>query len=121
MKFNSSLLLTLLSVTSLSVVTSFTASNKSVTRIPMTTTSSSKTITTSSNSELYMNKKRSGGKKKKKGGGGSKGFAGALRELQKSSFQYAGSIVPAEITPQRVVMDESIMKPDYAIDGRVSD
>jgi len=46
-----------------------------------------------------------------------KGFAGALRELQRNSFPYAGTIQPGVQSPQKIVVDESIMKPDYAIDG----
>ena len=49
-----------------------------------------------------------------------KGFAGALRDLQMNAFPYAGTIIPGVQSPQKVVLDESIMKPDYALDGRVS-
>mmetsp|Transcript_9050 Transcript_9050/g.13105 ORF Transcript_9050/g.13105 Transcript_9050/m.13105 type:complete len:191 (+) Transcript_9050:172-744(+) len=40
-----------------------------------------------------------------------------LSELQVVSFRYAGDIQPGKQTPQRVVLDESILKPDYAEDG----
>mmetsp|Transcript_1880 Transcript_1880/g.2522 ORF Transcript_1880/g.2522 Transcript_1880/m.2522 type:complete len:435 (-) Transcript_1880:191-1495(-) len=70
-----------------------------------------KTSTTGSTTELNMNKKKS--KKKSKP---SKGFAGALRELQKNAFNYAGSVRPGSQSPQKIVIDESIMKPDYALD-----
>ena len=49
-----------------------------------------------------------------------KGFAGALRELQQNSFPYAGTIRPGRQSPQKIVIDDSIMKPDYAQDGIVS-
>lgn len=48
------------------------------------------------------------------------GFAGALRDLRNNSFPYAGSIRPGVQSPQKIVIDESIMKPDYAIDTIVS-
>jgi len=58
--------------------------------------------------KLYMNKK-----KKKKGGG--KGFGGfSLRDL---TFKYAGGVRPGTQTPQRIVADKAIAKPDYALDG----
>lgn len=50
----------------------------------------------------------------------SKGFASALRELRENSFPYAGTIRPGKQSPQKIVLDESIMKPDYAEDGIVS-
>lgn len=48
-----------------------------------------------------------------------KGFAGALRDLQLASFPYAGSITPGQKSPQKVVVEEGIMIPDYAQDGMV--
>jgi Xaa-Pro aminopeptidase len=45
-----------------------------------------------------------------------RGFA-ALRNL---SFQYAGSVRPGKQSPQRVVLDESIVKPDYWKTGKPS-
>lgn len=92
--------------------------NKNVARIPMSTSSSSKTTTSASSSELYMNNKKRSSKKKQ---GGSKGFGGALRSLQKNAFAYAGTVTPGNQSPQRVVVDESIMKPDYTLDGIVSE
>ena len=65
-----------------------------------------------------MNKKRSSNKKKN-GASTSKGFGGALRELQANSFPYAGTIRPGNQSPQRIVIQEAIMKPDYAEDGKV--
>lgn len=62
--------------------------------------------------------KKSG--KKKISASSSKGFGAALRDLQKSSFQYAGTIRPGKQSPQKIVLDASIMKPDYADDGIVS-
>lgn len=68
---------------------------------------------------LFMNKKKKK-TKKKSSGGGAKGFASALRDLRESTFQYAGSIQPGVQSPQKVVTDPNIMKPDYAVDGFVS-
>lgn len=62
--------------------------------------------------------KKSG--KKKVSATSSKGFGSALRDLQKNSFQYAGAIRPGKQSPQKVVVDASIIKPDYADDGIVS-
>jgi len=69
-------------------------------------------------SRLFM------GKGKKKGSGGGKGFGGggmspaaALKELQKDSFPYAGAIRPGQQSPQRTVLDNAIVKPDYAETG----
>mmetsp|Transcript_37700 Transcript_37700/g.82610 ORF Transcript_37700/g.82610 Transcript_37700/m.82610 type:complete len:447 (+) Transcript_37700:137-1477(+) len=79
---------------------------------------------------LYMNKKKkkknAGGSSKKKaapGSGGGKGFGGAATVLSSvlpksmTSFQYAGSVLPGVQSPQRVVTDPKIMKPDYSDDG----
>lgn len=74
---------------------------------------------------LHMNKKKKG---KSKGGGGKakssggKGFGAtpavaALNNLVNPTFQYAGTVVPGVQSPQRVVTDPAIMKPDYADDG----
>jgi methionyl aminopeptidase len=60
-----------------------------------------------------MNKKKA--KKNVKSTG--QGFASALKSFQTKSFPYAGSIRPGEQSPQRVVVDENIVFPDYAIDG----
>jgi len=71
--------------------------------------------------ELFMDK--AGGRKssaKKRAGATSKGFAGALKNLQVESFKYAGSIKPGKQSPQKIVVDENIMLPDYAKDGLVS-
>jgi len=46
-----------------------------------------------------------------------KGFAGALRDLQLSTFQYTGSVKAGKQSPQRAVDDRNIMLPDYAKDG----
>jgi methionyl aminopeptidase len=81
------------------------------------TVPTSTSFSSSTPSELYMNRKRSSSKKKKSGGG-SKGFGAALRNLQANSFQYAGTILPGNQSPQKVVIDEAIMKPDYVIDGK---
>jgi len=63
-------------------------------------------------------KKRSVTKSKDKPQG--KGFGAALRDLRNNSFPYAGSIRPGTQSPQKIVIDESIMKPDYALDTIVS-
>jgi len=47
-----------------------------------------------------------------------KGFAGALRDLQMNTFPYTGTVKPGTQTPQRVVDDPGIMRPNYANDGR---
>ena len=76
-----------------------------------------------SSSRLCMNKKGNKNKSKKKSGksasssGG--GFGGALNRLKLDKFNYAGDIQPGVQTPQKVVVDEAIMKPDYAMDGTV--
>ena len=80
---------------------------------------------------LHMNKKKKGkskgggggGKGKSSGGGASgKGFGAApavaaLQNLVSPAFQYAGTVLPGVQSPQRVVTDPEIMKPDYADDG----
>ena len=48
-----------------------------------------------------------------------KGFAGALRELQLTTFPYAGSIRPGTQSPQKKVTVEGMIKPDYSDDGVV--
>ncbi|CAJ1918862.1 unnamed protein product [Cylindrotheca closterium] len=63
--------------------------------------------------ELYMNKKST----KKKGKSSGQGFGGAMGMTTKSSFPYAGSIVPGVISEQRIVVDEKIVSPSYARDG----
>lgn len=68
--------------------------------------------------ELYMNrKKKITNTKKKKSKTGSQGFARAVRDLQSSSFKYAGSVKPGIQSKQKVVIDDSIQLPDYALDG----
>lgn len=71
-------------------------------------------------SRLGMNKKGNKSKKQKKSSSssssGGSGF-GALNRLRVDKFNYAGDIRPGVQTPQKVVIDETIMKPDYAIDG----
>jgi hypothetical protein len=48
-----------------------------------------------------------------------KGFAGALRDLQLTTFQYAGGIRPGTQSPQKKVNINTIVKPDYSEDGLV--
>jgi hypothetical protein len=73
-------------------------------------------------SALYMHNKKKPSKKANSGGGsGGKGFASTSVSTVISitdSFPYAGSVRPGQQSPQRVVMDEKITLPDYAIDGR---
>lgn len=77
---------------------------------------------------LHMNKKKKGkskgggGKGKSSGGASGKGFGAApavaaLQNLVNPTFQYAGTVVPGVQSPQRVVTEPNIMKPDYADDG----
>jgi hypothetical protein len=72
----------------------------------------------SSTTLLHMNNKKKA-PKKKDAAPASKGFAGALKEFQRNAFPYAGSIRPGNQSPQRVVVEEGIVKPDYANDGVV--
>lgn len=73
---------------------------------------------------LQMNKKKSGAKKKSarsRTSSSSKGFAGALRDLQQNTFPYSGSIRPGKQSPKRIVPnDTGITFPDYALDSIVS-
>jgi hypothetical protein len=55
---------------------------------------------------LFMNEKKKTPKKRSGGG-----FGGALRNL-------SGSVRPGKQSPQRVVLDESIVKPDYWKTGK---
>ena len=66
-----------------------------------------------------MNKKN---KKKRKpvSSSGTKGFASSLRAMQMNAFKYAGSVTPGVQSPQKIVIDETIMRPDYADDATVS-
>lgn len=73
---------------------------------------------TKSTTKLYMNKKKGKGGKKKAARGTPKGFAGALRDLQMNTFQYAGGVKAGKQSPQKTVSDSAvIMKPDYSEDG----
>ncbi len=89
--------------------------------IPMSQPSTSVTLTSSTSSALYMNKKNKKKRKPSSSSSSSKGFASSLRAIQMDAFQYAGSIKPGQQSPQKVVLDENIMKPDYAEDGKVSE
>lgn len=57
---------------------------------------------------LWMNKKK-GARAKPKGFGNI--------SLPDFGFKYAGSIKPGKQTPQRIVVEKGILKPDYALDG----
>lgn len=70
--------------------------------------------------ELYHNKK--------KGKGPAKGFGASSSSTQKPQrtratplkldrFPYAGTIRPGNVSPRKVVMEENILKPDYAESG----
>lgn len=67
-----------------------------------------------SSTHLFMNKKKA---KKAPAKGKAQGFASALKSLSNKSFPYAGTIRPGKQSPQRVVLDENIVLPDYAVDG----
>jgi methionyl aminopeptidase len=45
------------------------------------------------------------------------GFAGALRDLQTATFDYAGTVKPGKTSPQKIVLQDGISIPDYAQDG----
>lgn len=57
---------------------------------------------------------------KKKGKVPTKGFGGVIKEQTVDQFPYAGTVRPGIQSPQKIVIDESIMKPNYADDGVVS-
>lgn len=46
-----------------------------------------------------------------------KGFGAAIRQLQLETFPYAGSVRPGKQSPQRIVVEEGVVKPDYWDDG----
>jgi methionyl aminopeptidase len=60
-----------------------------------------------------MNKKAAGKKRTKTK---SQGFASAFSQPS-NGFPYAGSITPGKQSPQRTVVDDKILLPDYAKDG----
>mmetsp|Transcript_11490 Transcript_11490/g.21487 ORF Transcript_11490/g.21487 Transcript_11490/m.21487 type:complete len:446 (+) Transcript_11490:137-1474(+) len=74
-------------------------------------------ITKASSTALFKKRSTSAASKKDGNPPKAKGFASALRDLQQNSFKYAGTIRPGKQSPQKIVIDESIMKPDYAEDG----
>jgi Xaa-Pro aminopeptidase len=65
-------------------------------------------------SQLFMNKKKTASNKQSKTK--SQGFATAFSRPS-NGFPYAGSIRPGKQSPQRIVVDTSILFPDYAKDG----
>lgn len=83
------------------------------------TSTSSSTINISSRRTstvvVFMNKKS----RRDRDRSTPKGFGAAIRQLQMDSFPYAGSIRPGKQSPQRVVMEEGVVKPDYWQDGMV--
>eukprot|EP00547_Thalassionema_nitzschioides_P002442 CAMPEP_0194203094 /NCGR_PEP_ID=MMETSP0156-20130528/2969_1 /TAXON_ID=33649 /ORGANISM="Thalassionema nitzschioides, Strain L26-B" /LENGTH=384 /DNA_ID=CAMNT_0038928773 /DNA_START=155 /DNA_END=1309 /DNA_ORIENTATION=- len=75
-----------------------------------------RTINVRAPTTLYMNKKKGSKKKKSSSSSNSSlGFAGALQNSL--GFRYAGSILPGMQSPQKIVVEDGIMKPDYADDG----
>jgi len=65
---------------------------------------------------LHMNKKKASKKKKKSSAKStSLGFAGTT--LQRPSFPFAGTLRPGLQSPQKIVVEKGIVKPDYADDG----
>mmetsp|Transcript_80593 Transcript_80593/g.121099 ORF Transcript_80593/g.121099 Transcript_80593/m.121099 type:complete len:412 (+) Transcript_80593:174-1409(+) len=70
--------------------------------------------TGSKGSQLLMNKKNAAGKKRTKTK--SQGFASSFSRPS-NGFPYAGSITPGKQSPQRSVVDDKIILPDYAKDG----
>lgn len=77
-----------------------------------------------SSTQFFMNKNNRGKKTKgaasRKSSSGSNGFGSTLLTDSRafsSSFPYSGSIRPGKQSPQRVVVDKSIVFPDYALDG----
>ena len=75
-------------------------------------TPSSKCASTVRSSHLFMDKRKS----RTKAGSQPQGFAGAIKN-QQTKFPYAGSVRPGNQSPQRVVVDQNILRPDYADDG----
>lgn len=86
--------------------------------LPSFTQTPSLLTTTSTATTLYHNKRKAN-KKTKQNRSKPKGFAGALRDLQLASFSYAGTVKPGQQSPQKVVVEEGILQPDYAKDGTV--
>lgn len=68
----------------------------------------------SSSTLLFMNKKR-----RDRDRSAPKGFGAAIRQLQLDTFPYAGSVRPGKQSPQRIVVEEGVVKPDYWDDGVV--
>ena len=64
-------------------------------------------------------KKSSSKKKRSSSGGGGQGFGGGGGSAATviDRFPYAGTIRPGKQSPQRIVVDSSIVLPDYADDG----
>jgi hypothetical protein len=60
-----------------------------------------------------MDKKKSSPKTKTGGGFGGMSSSSSTKD----SFPYAGSIRPGVQSPQRIVLDENVVKPDYYQDG----
>lgn len=90
---------------------------------PVSSKSSSTLYMHNTNNSSGSNKKKSASKKKNSAGksGGSKGFAGTALQSSAAiadSFPYTGSIRPGRQSPQRVVVSNEIVLPDYAMDGR---
>jgi hypothetical protein len=70
------------------------------------------TTTTTTTTALFDKKKQPSRAKPK-------GFAGAIRDLQLTTFPYAGGIRPGTQSPQKKVNINTIVRPDYSEDGLV--
>ena len=98
-------------------------------RSPLSTSTSSASASVSSSSPsstltltstaLLMNKK--GASRRDRDRSTPKGFGAAIRQLQLETFPYAGEVRPGNQSPQRIVLEESVVKPDYWQDGLVRD
>jgi len=71
--------------------------------------SSSSSTGTSTTTVLFHNKKK---KRSSGSGGGGGGFA-AFRTGAPTSFPFTGTVRPGQQSPQRVVVQDDIVKPDY--------
>jgi len=97
------------------IICLFAAGDALLLKSPMTFMKE-RTINVRAPTTLYMNKKKGSKKKKSSSSSNSSlGFAGALQNSL--GFRYAGSILPGMQSPQKIVVEDGIMKPDYADDG----
>lgn len=96
-------------------IRSSSSSNSQNSGVVLEQARSSSSLSPTSTARFMHNNNSSDKKKKKKSsnGGGGGGFASALQQLQSKAFPYAGELRPGKQSPQRVVLDASIVKPDY--------